>query len=471
MQIAQVLSGYSLGEADLLRRAMGKKDKAEMARQKSRFVDGAEKNGVKPSLAERIFELVNEFAGYGFNKSHAAAYAMIAFRTAYLKAHHPVEFLAASMSLDISNVDKLAVFAREAARMKVEIVPPSVNRSGADFEVEIGADGKARILYALGAIKNVGVDAMRHLVEVREAGGPFKDMFDFARRVDARIVNKRAYENLARAGAFDELEPNRARAYGAAAVLLSIAARAAEERNSAQVNLFGDVDEAMAEPDLPDCAPWETIEALDQELAAVGFYLSGHPLQTKMDALLKRDICMADKLEGIYGQGQRVVRMAGVLHKRQERVSQRTKKRFAYLMLSDPSGEYEAFCGEELLNGKREILQPGQMLELQIKMDMREGELRLTAQSVQSLSTSAKTARTLKGMDIYIRNEKTLESLQKCIAGLQDAPVRAKGQLNIIVPVAGAREMLIKLPGRHGLDEAHQKALRALPGVEKVSAF
>ena len=467
MQIAQVLSGYSLGEADVLRRAMGKKDKEEMARQESRFVDGAAENGVKGALARQIFELVNEFAGYGFNKSHAAAYAMISFRTAYLKAHHPVEFLAASMSLDISNVEKLALFAREAKQMGVEIAPPCVNRSFADFEV---ADGK--ILYALGAVKNVGVEAMRHLVMVREEGGPFLDVFDFARRVDARIVNKRAYENLAKTGAFDSLEPNRARSFASAAVLLSISARAAQERNSAQVNLFGDTEKTMAEPELPIVELWGTVETLEQELAAAGYYLSGHPLEEQAEALRRRKFLQIDEADGAYARGQRAVRMAGVLHKRQERISQRTKKRFAYLNLSDPSGEYEVFIGEEILVRHREILKAGALLELQIKLDMRDGELSMTVNSVKPLSGSgAEAAPQIRGLDVYIRNADTLEALKRCIAGLENAPMKAKGRMNIIVPIEDAREIALKLPGQYGLDDTFQAALKAVPGVEKISTF
>ncbi|MCF6274432.1 MAG: DNA polymerase III subunit alpha, partial [Robiginitomaculum sp.] len=437
MQIAQVLSGYSLGEADVLRRAMGKKDKEEMARQESRFVDGAAENGVKNALAKQIFNLVNEFAGYGFNKSHAAAYAMISFRTAYLKAHHPVEFLAASMSLDISNVEKLALFARETKQMDVEVAPPCVNRSFADFEVVANFEGKGgKILYALGAIKNVGVEAMRHLVMVREEGGPFLDVFDFARRVDARIVNKRAYENLAKAGAFDNLEPNRARTFASAAVLLSIGARAAGERNSAQVNLFGDAEDTMAEPELPIVEPWGSVEILEQELSAAGYYLSGHPLEEQAEALKRRKFVQIDEADDAFGRGQRAVRMAGVLHKRQERVSQRTKKRFAYLNLSDPSGEYEVFVGEEILVRHRDILQAGNLLELQIKLDMRDGELSMTVNSVKPLSGGGTAAvPQIRGLDIYIRNAETLEALKRCIAGLESAPMKAKGKMNVIVPI------------------------------------
>ena len=274
MQIAQVLSGYSLGEADILRRAMGKKDRDEMAKQKDRFVSGAVENGVEAATADYIFELVNEFAGYGFNKSHAAAYALISFQTAYLKAHYPAEYMAALMSLDIANVEKLAIFYKETERAGVEIEPPCVNRSGADFEV---ADGK--VLYALGALKNVGVDAMRHVVAVRREGGAFVDLIDFAKRVDPRIVNKRAIENLARAGAFDCMNVGRATAFKNAGLLQSIASRTAEEKASAQVSLFGEATAAMDEPELEPAQEWGLVEKLDEELGSVGLYLGGHPLE------------------------------------------------------------------------------------------------------------------------------------------------------------------------------------------------
>jgi len=465
MQIAQVLSGYSLGDADILRRAMGKKDKDEMARQKSIFVDGAARNGVKNVLAERIFDLVNEFAGYGFNKSHAAAYAMISYRTAYLKAHHPVEFVAASMSLDIANVEKLALFHQEAKRMGLTVEPPCVNGSYADFEVK---DGK--ILYALGAVKNVGVEAMRHVVEERETNGPFKDVFDFARRVDARVVNKRAYENLARAGAFDALLHNRAQTFTSASILQSIGARAAQERNSSQTSLFGDVEETMAEPELPIVEDWRSVEKLDQEMGAVGFYLSGHPLERQMANLQKRKTLMTEDLNGEYARGIRVARMAGVLHKKQERLSQRTNKRFAYLNFSDPTGEYETFAGEELLGTYREILVPGNLVELQVKLDMRDGEVRLTTQSVKPLSDGPIEA-SLQGLNVYLKDESAMDALKRCIAGLEKAPTKTKGKMNIIVPTVEGREMRGKLPGQYSLDPKFQAALKALPGVEKIKAY
>ncbi|MGD2134501.1 MAG: DNA polymerase III subunit alpha, partial [Maricaulaceae bacterium] len=228
MQIAQTLSGYSLGEADILRRAMGKKKPEEMRKQKTRFMEGAAERGVSKAKASHIFDLVEEFAGYGFNKSHAAAYAVIAYQTAYLKANRPVAFMAALMSLDIQNTDKLAVFVQEIRRMKIELLPPDINASEADFSVE----GEA-VRYALGGIRNVGLSAMEHVVEVRKAGGPFKDLMDFGRRIDPRQVNKRMVENLARAGAFDCLGVERRQALTAAERILAAANVAAAERAAA----------------------------------------------------------------------------------------------------------------------------------------------------------------------------------------------------------------------------------------------
>ncbi|HEX3406083.1 MAG TPA: DNA polymerase III subunit alpha, partial [Caulobacteraceae bacterium] len=273
MKIAQILAGYSLGEADLLRRAMGKKKKAEMDQQRARFLAGAAERGVEEATATLLFDRMEKFAGYGFNKSHAMPYALIAYQTAWLKANAPVEFFAGSMSLDLSNTDKLALFYQDAKRAGVPIRAPDINCSGADFEVESGA-----VLYALGAVKNVGLAAMQHLVAVREEGGPFRDLFDFLERIYPRQLGKRALENLARAGAFDAIHLNRAQILAAADDLMAYAASVASERVSGQASLFGGEHADAARPRLPKTAPFAPAAKLDEELAAVGFYLSGHPL-------------------------------------------------------------------------------------------------------------------------------------------------------------------------------------------------
>jgi len=462
MQIAQILSGYSLGEADLLRRAMGKKDQAEMDRQKTRFISGAVERGVDRKQAADIFELVNEFAGYGFNKSHAAAYALISFRTAYLKALHPTEFIASIMSLDIANVEKLAQFFQEAKRMGLEIVAPCVNRSFADFEVE-----KGKVLYALGALKNVGVEAMRHLVEVRDADGPFNDLFDFARRVDTRIVNKRAFENLARSGAFDALEPNRAKALASASILQSVGARSTQEKQSAQNSLFGEALDAMAEPELPNPQPWSNVEQLDHELGAIGFYLGGHPLETYMKILERRKSVMAADIEDRYKEGGRALRLAVGVRKRQERMSRRNR-RFAFVNISDPTGDFEVLVGEELLIANRSILDAGAIIELTVKAEERDGEIRLFANTISSLELNPDIQ--IKGLQIRLRSAtmETLDELEKTLENLREAPSKSRGYVEVFAPLDGSREAHFRLKGKFGIDTAIQKAIKANRSVETI---
>ena len=271
MQIAQVMAGYSLGGADLLRRAMGKKIAEEMAKERPKFVQGAKAQGVDEKKAGEVFDLLEKFANYGFNKSHAAAYAVVSYQTAWLKANHPVEFMAAVMNCDIHLTDKLAVYRREVDRMGIEVVPPSVNLSQPTFSVDQG-----RIVYALGALKNVGLEAMRQLVAAR-GERPFADLTDFARRVPMKQIGKRALEMLARAGAFDALEPNRARVLKSLDALVAWSAAVQEQAVSSQTSLFGGGE------DLPPPRPalatvWMPAEKLAEERTAIGFYLSGHPL-------------------------------------------------------------------------------------------------------------------------------------------------------------------------------------------------
>ena len=473
MQIAQVLSGYSLGEADLLRRAMGKKDQAEMDRQRSRFIEGAAKNDVGHKLANEIFDLVNEFAGYGFNKSHAAAYAMVSFRTAYLKAHHPVEFLAATMSLDIANTDKLAQFYTEARRLELDVVAPDVNQSFEDYEVK---DGK--ILYALGALKNVGVSAMEHVVKVREEGGAFTDIYDFVRRIDTRIVNKRALENLTRAGAFDSLEGNRAMLLASASDLQAIGNRASEERNSAQSSLFGggSDDDVMEEKALTAAPPWDDVRALDEELSAVGFYLSGHPLESFAETLSNTHTPAAE-LQIAFNRGKRSVRVAGVLHKRVERMSQRSSKRYAFLEMSDPSGAFETLVNAELLAAKRDIMQPGALLDLSLKLEDREGEMKIYTNSVDVLGGAGASVKAVKkdtpprGVTIYIDSTDALGPLKSRIDSLADAPARHYGDMHIIAPLGDAREYEIKLSERVSMDKNFLASLKSVPGVSRIEAM
>src|SRR5665213_3201139 len=290
MRIARELAGYTMGEADLLRRAMGKKIAAEMLPHRAKFLKGAGERGIIPSIAEQIFEQAEKFAGYGFNKGHAAAYAQVAYQTAYLKANYPVEFLAASMTLDIGNTDRLNIFRQEAQRLGVKVAPPDINRSEAVFACDAATN---TVFYALAAVKGVGRQAMDHVAEVRTQGGKFKSLSDFARRVDPRQVNKRAFENLARAGAFDSLNPNRRQVVENSDRILGGAQAAQRERESGQVSMFSNMGASGAGGDnspaeeirlsaMPD---WPVHERLGEEFSAMGFYLSGHPLDAYGPAL------------------------------------------------------------------------------------------------------------------------------------------------------------------------------------------
>ena len=334
----------------------------------------------------------------------------------------------------------------------------------ADFDVDNG-----KVLYALGALKNVGLEAMRNVVQVREEGGPFTDLFDFARRVDTRVVNKRAFENLARGGAFDCLEPNRAKALAAATTLQSIGSRAAQEKESSQNSLFGDAMETMAEPELPNPAPWSNVEQLDHELGAIGFYLGGHPLETYLPVLERKKAVMAADIEERYKMGARTIRLAGVVRKRQERMSKRGK-RFAFVNISDPTGDFEVLFGEELLGANRSILEAGALVELTAKVEDREGEIRLFANSITSLELTGE-ASVIKGLQIRLRSAsiETLDELEKTLIELKKAPAKTMGYVEVLVPLEASREGHWRLSGKFGIDPAIQKAIKSHKAVELIT--
>ncbi|HEX8568769.1 MAG TPA: DNA polymerase III subunit alpha [Caulobacteraceae bacterium] len=455
MQIAQILAGYSLGEADLLRRAMGKKKKEEMDAQKARFVSGAAEKGVPAKQADSIFELVAKFAGYGFNKSHAAAYALIAYQTAYLKANHPVEFFAASMSLDADNTDKLAMFHQDAKRFGVKVTPPDVNRSGSDFEVEEG-----EILYALGAIRNVGATAMQQLVDARKDGGRFRDLFDFVERVDPKAVNKRALENLARAGAFDKLHPNRAQIVASADTLCAHGQSVAADKASAQTSLFGGVEDSPR-PRLARAEDWTGPDRLDQELAAVGFYLTGHPLEDVTEALRKRRTTLLAEALALANEGHEAFRMAGVVRRKQERSSARTGEKFAFVTLSDPTGEYEVLFPPESLRRCREALEPGKAVVLKVRAKSGDGEVRFFGDEAEAIEQSLETG--AGALRVHLSALSADAGSLK--ARLDRATSPKGGEILLVAALDGGREVEVKLPGLYRLDPALRGALKSSPGV------
>jgi len=453
MQIAQILAGYSLGEADLLRRAMGKKKKEEMDQQRARFLSGATQRGVAAAQADLIFELMAKFAGYGFNKCHAAPYALIAYQTGWVKANAPVEFFAASMSLDISNSDKLAVFYQDARRMGVTVRAPDVNRSGDDFEVDDG-----EVLYALGAVRNVGQQAMKHLVEARESGGRFADIFDFLERIDPRIVGKRALENLARAGAFDAIHPNRAQIVAGLDQLIAYAQSIAGDRASAQVSLFGDAAEA-ARPRLPRTAAWNPVAQLDEELAAVGFYLSGHPLDDMVEVLRRHRTTFYVEAMSAALAGAEGFRMAGVVRRRQERTSAGSGGKFAFVSLSDPTGEYEVLFPPETLRRCRDVLEPGAAVILKVRARCADGEVRFFGDEAEPLERAID--KVAAGLRIHLSPASAeFEALKARLHPSESGG----GEVTLVAALSG-REIELKLPGRFRLNPALRGALKIAPGV------
>ncbi|MGF7163193.1 DNA polymerase-3 subunit alpha [Rhodoligotrophos appendicifer] len=455
MQIAQVLSGYSLGEADLLRRAMGKKIKSEMDQQKVRFVEGAVSKGVDKPQAEFIFELVAKFAGYGFNKSHSACYGLIAYQTAYLKCNYPVEFLAASMTLDSGNTDKLYLFRREAQRLKVKIDPPSVNHSEIDFVVEEG-----RIHYSMAALKNVGKGVVEHIMRLREEGGPFVSLTDFVRRIDPRVVTKRALENMIRAGALSEFNPNRAQLLAGLDAIMSMADRTAQDAASGQVDLFSGAGHAATDVPLPHIESWLPMEQLAQEFEAVGFYLSGHPLDDYMAPLAKIGVeSWAVFSEKAKSKGATAGRLAGTVTHRQERRS-KSGNRFAFVGFSDPTGQFEAVVFADQLVMIREMLEPGNAVILRVEADVEGEETRLRLHSVEPLERSAQAI--TSGLTISVRETVSIESLAARLGNGGRSPVRLKMLLG------SSREVEMVLGNKFTITPQIKAAIKAIPDVLDV---
>ncbi|MGV6820921.1 MAG: DNA polymerase III subunit alpha [Parvularcula sp.] len=466
MQIAQILSGYSLGEADLLRRAMGKKKKEEMDKQKIRFVDGARERDVDPAKAESIFELVAKFAGYGFNKSHAAAYAWISYQTAFLKANHTPAFLAASMSLDAALTDKLAVFASEARRCGVDVLGPCVNHSQADFSVDKGA-----IRYALGAIKNVSGEAMAFIVARREEGGPFADIYDFCERVELKKVGRRSVEQLARAGAFDAIHANRAQIATHADFLIRYSAAVHEEKSSAQGGLFGDVgDSQLSRPTLPETPAISGFQKLDQERQALGFYLSGHPLDDFHDLLTERGVVFAEQVTGDGWDGPPQITMAGVVRDTNRRRSKKGKL-YAWLELSDPTGEFEVTVFSDLLNASEALLVAGTRLMLTVRCEEWDGALRLTAESIRALDKVATGHDNGGGFRVIVEGREAVGALKRTLMGVNraadDGPLTP---IILVVPVPEVGcdvEILVEAPVSKGPET--RSVLKSVAGVADVS--
>ncbi len=458
MQIAQVMAGYSLGGADLLRRAMGKKIAEEMAKERPKFIEGAlATHNVPKEKAGEVFDLLEKFANYGFNKSHAAAYAVVSYQTAYLKANYPVEFMAAVMNCDLHLTDKLAVYKREVDKLGIATVAPSVNDSLAKFTVRDG-----RLIYGLGALKGVGVEAMALIVDARGVK-PFATLFDFARRVDMKRVGKRPMEMLARAGAFDVLDPNRARVFEALDALVAYSAAVAEAKASTQVSLFGDTGSDLPEPRLPFRDDWLPVERLTQEHQAIGFYLSGHPLDNYMSALKRKEVKTLAEVTVMAERGPLVAKMAGSVSAKQERKSAKGN-RFAFVSLSDPTGLYEVTVFSDTLEAARDLLEPGLNVVLTVEATLEGDTLKLLARAAQPIDQVAADAGA-QAIRVHLNRAEAIPSLAALLAKVEG---RNKAQITLCVPDDQGREIDLTLPQPYPLTPQIRGAIKAMSGVVLV---
>ncbi|MDQ2878086.1 MAG: DNA polymerase III subunit alpha [Pseudomonadota bacterium] len=468
MQAARILAGYSLGQADLLRRAMGKKIKAEMDAQRAGFVEGClSLNGIEAGKANELFDLIDKFAGYGFNKSHAAAYALLTYHTAWLKAHYPHEFYAASMCFDMGLTDKLGIFVDDMRRLGVALLPPDINASEADFTVEEAADGSVAVRYALAALKSVGEGAMERLVAERGERGAFASIDDLAHRVDPRMLNKRQVETLAAAGAFDSLNANRAGLFACAETILATAARIHDQQISGQHGLFGGEDAKEPPIKLPLAARWTLAQRMEQEKEAFGFYFSAHPVDRHAHLARMhgaRSFAALGELQ-IPDDGTRAgATMAALVEDTRWRTSAKGRR---YLMatLSDPSGQFFATCFDDAVAADlEEAGRNGGCGIVTVELDRRPGEdtPRVTVKRIQPFEALATSARFVLEADVA-----TAQGVA-ALGGVLAEARGAKGQVwvNAALPEGGAARVLL---GRDFLIDGELAArIEALQDVSNV---
>ncbi|MGO2958696.1 MAG: DNA polymerase III subunit alpha [Acetobacter sp.] len=459
MQIAQKMAGYSLGGADLLRRAMGKKIRSEMDTQRELFTEGAVKRGIDRDKAVEVFDIMAKFADYGFNKSHAAAYALVSYQTAWMKANHPVAFLAGCMSLARERTEKLAALRQEAERMGIKVLPPDINKSEADFCVETLPDGSKGIRYALAAVKKVGFSAMEALVATR-GGKPFKDLSDFAARIDPKQINRMQMENLAKAGAFESIDKNRARAYRSADTILRRAQSQAQEAASGQIGLFGGAGHVETLR-LVEGADWPEFERLAMEAEAIGFHMTAHPLDAYGPVLRRMGVTKSSALLSAAEAGVGRVSIAGCVVDKKERPT-RTGNKMAWVRLSDATGGCEVTVFSEVLSRVRESLTAG--TAVLVKADLKlEGEaLRITASDIMELEQAA--AQNQSELRVWVEKEDALAQLCDILNSQRGGP----GRITLLPGVADTCDVEVRLKGGYKVTPLLGQRLKTLPGISRV---
>ena len=452
---ANVLAGYSLGQADLLRRAMGKKDKQKMAMERVHFIEGCKRvNGIDDKKANAIFDLLEKFAGYGFNKSHSAAYGLISYQTAYLKANYPVEFMAGLLSNEVNNTDKISVFVGECQRMGIEILPPDVNRSALKFSPE-NLDNRRGIRYGLAAIKNIGESAMETAVAEREKNGPFKSLEDYSGRLDSKSVNRKILENLIRAGAFDFTGQDRAELFAQIDQTLATGASAQRDRRTGQVSLFGEFQLAPIRKENGNSAkitPWTLGEKLGYEKELLGFYVTGHPLNAYRNLIEGGKFLRISELQ--LQQDKATIQVAGSISNFEKKHTRKDGKPFAVLTVEDFSGSVEIVAWSDVYAKAAKHIDKGKIVAIIGRFDKRDETLRIVASEINPIGE----VKTLKGLTIDIELEKTDE---KRLVAVRELVSQFPGRqpLYLLFHTADGRE--IRLKADPGYSVRDDETLRA----------
>ena len=457
MEVARKMAGYTLGGADLLRRAMGKKIAAEMAKERPKFIEGSIKNGVDEKKAGEVFDLLEKFADYGFNKSHAAAYGVITYQTAWLKANYPVPFMASVMSCDSHLTDKLSQYKREADRMGIRTVPPSINKSGVDFSAVNG-----EIVYGLSALKGVGAKAVQPIVEERIKGGVFKDLADFGSRVDLKAVGKKTLTSLIASGALDELEPDRARLMEGLPALVSWSVKKREMSAGPIQDLFSS---DFAPPTLPKVKPWTNEERMTREHEAVGFYLTGHPLDEVLPTLRRIGVKTYDEVATDISLDGQSVTLCGTVSKLEEKTG-KSGKRFAFLGMSDPKGGYESMLFSKTLEQFRNALAPGNSVVIQARCEFQDDQPRLSIQNVMPVE-KARPKTPATGILIRTQSEQSLDDIRSVVlSGDKSEP---QGTVKVISPSDDGGEKVQTLSAKASFGKSVRDRLLSIPGVVSLT--
>jgi DNA polymerase-3 subunit alpha len=475
MAAASKLGGYSLAQADLLRRAMGKKDKKTMAKERKNFIEGcARTNNIPEKKANAIFDLLEKFAGYGFNKSHSAAYGVISYQTAYLKAHYPVEFMAGLLSNEINNTDKISIFVGECKRMSIPILPPDINKSGLKFTPEMwegpqrpdseperqirGAETAptfTAIRYGLAAIKNVGEAAMEMSIQERERGGEFTSLEDFCGRLGTRVANRKMLESLIKSGAFDFVRRDRAELFACIEEALAVSAAAHRDRTAGQVSLFDEATHAATSTRKRAIVPWSEHEKLSYEKELLGFYVSGHPLDAYVDRFAGKNYQAISSLGELADRA--TFRAAGAIIQVDRKFTRKEGKPFAVIWVEDLTGTLEVVIWNDVYVNVSEALAPGRVIEIQGTIDTRGDSLRATAQKVRLPSVE-------KSNGAPVAAERSKSVLEEAVVLLQFTSATTRDELREV------RQILASSPGQRPVqllfDRATGNPLRVEAGAD-----